>query len=72
MGIDLIDEKAGGLQAVLKRTVDRRFTFNNENRMLHGIHAKLDPQPAARPSPPLLPANQSVALESRKRAPQSP
>jgi hypothetical protein len=71
MGIELIDEEAEGLRAMLKRTVEGRFPFNDENRTLHGILAKLDPQPAARPAPPLLPANQSVVLGSRKRAPRS-
>jgi hypothetical protein len=43
MGIELIDEEAEGLRAMLKRTVEGRFPFNDENRMLRGILAKLDP-----------------------------
>jgi hypothetical protein len=71
MGIELIDEEAEGLRAMLKRTVEGCFPFNDENRMLRGILAKLDPQPTARPAPPPLPVNRSVMLESRKRARRS-
>ena len=71
MGIELIDQEAEGLRALLKRTVEGRFPFSDENRMLRGILAKLDPQPAAKPAPPPLPASRSVVLESRRRARRS-
>ena len=60
MGIELIDEEAEGLRAMLKRTAEGRFPFNDANRMLRGIPAKLDLQQTAKPAPPLLRANQSV------------
>src|ERR1700736_6736669 len=56
LGIELIDQEAEGLRALLKRTVEGRFPFSDENRMLRGILAKLDPQPAAKPVPPPLAA----------------
>jgi hypothetical protein len=59
------------LRALLKRTVEGRFPVSDENRMLCGILAKLDPQPAAKPALPPLPASWSVVLESRKRARRS-
>lgn len=50
---------------MLMRTVERRFPFNDENRMLRGILAKLDPQPAAKPAPPP-PVSRAGKPEARK------
>jgi hypothetical protein len=71
MGIELINEKAEGLRAMQKGIVEGCVPFSDENRMHRRILANLDPQPAARPAPPLLPAHQSVVLEGRKPAPRS-
>jgi hypothetical protein len=71
MRIELIDEEAEGLRPLLKRTVEGHFPFSDENRMFRGILPKLDPQPAAKPALPPLPASRSVVLENRRRARRS-
>jgi hypothetical protein len=54
MHLDLTDEETAALTQELHETVERdRYPFSPRIRMLRAILAKLNPEPARKPLPPL-------------------
>ena len=54
MMLDLTEEETVALARLLRRTIDDdRYPFSPRNRTLRAILAKLRPEPARKPLPPL-------------------
>jgi hypothetical protein len=68
MRLDLNDEQTAALLTELDRIIDSdRFPFSPRIRMLKEIRAKIRPEPAREPLPPVKHSEQPRATAARRR-----